>query len=76
MEGKITLSTAALGDMTIRDQRPPKYIKACMNNGASPQDYLYGLNGPYFPGPTCRGLPAYSNRHSRYSAARRHDASS
>jgi hypothetical protein len=45
---KITLSSEALGDMTIRDQRPAKFLTACMNNGVSPQDYLAALNGRVF----------------------------
>lgn len=45
---KITLTSAALGEMTIRDQRPAKFIKACMNDEGSPQDYLDALNGRVF----------------------------
>jgi hypothetical protein len=34
--------------MTIRDQRPAKFLKDCMNDGVSPQDYLDALNGRVF----------------------------
>jgi hypothetical protein len=42
---KIKLTSPALGEMTIRDQRPAKFLKDCMNDGVSPQDYLDALNG-------------------------------
>jgi hypothetical protein len=29
---KVTLTSAALGDITIRDQRPAKFLEACMSN--------------------------------------------
>jgi hypothetical protein len=45
---KITLTSPGLGDMTIRDQRPAKFIAACMHDGVSPQDYLNALNGRVF----------------------------
>jgi Family of unknown function (DUF7002) len=45
---KVPLSSAALGEMTIRDQRPAKFLKECMNDGVSPQDYLDALNGRVF----------------------------
>ena len=45
---KIKLTSAALGDMTIRDQRPAKFLRDCMNDGVSPQDYLDALNGRVF----------------------------
>jgi hypothetical protein len=47
-QDKITLTSPALGDMTIRDQRPAKFIADCMSDGASPQDYLNALNGRVF----------------------------
>jgi hypothetical protein len=34
--------------MTIRDQRPAKFLNDCMNDGVSPQDYLDALNGRVF----------------------------
>ena len=45
---KIKLTSAALGDMTIRDQRPARFLKECMNDGVSPQDYLDALNRRVF----------------------------
>lgn len=45
---KIKLTSAALGDMTIRDQRPAKFLRDCMNDGVSSQDYLDALNGRVF----------------------------
>jgi hypothetical protein len=45
---KIKLTNSALGEMTIRDQRPAKFLKECMNDGVSPQDYLDALNGRVF----------------------------
>jgi len=45
---KIELTRAALGQMTIRDQRPAKFLEECMNDGVSPQDYLDALNGRVF----------------------------
>jgi hypothetical protein len=45
---KIKLTSPALGEMTIRDQRPAKFLKDCMNDGVSPQDYLDALNGRVF----------------------------
>jgi Family of unknown function (DUF7002) len=45
---KIKLTSAALGEMTIRDQRPAKFLKDCMNDGVSPQDHLDALNGRVF----------------------------
>jgi hypothetical protein len=45
---KVPLTSAALGEMTIRDQRPAKFLKECMKDGVSPQDYLDALNGRVF----------------------------
>jgi hypothetical protein len=45
---KIKLTSAGLGEMTIRDQRPAKFLRECMNHGVSPQDYLDALNGHVF----------------------------
>jgi hypothetical protein len=45
---KIALSSAALGDITVRDQRPAKFLEACMHDGVSPQDYLDALNSRVF----------------------------
>ena len=45
---KIKLVNPALGEMTIRDQRPAKFLEDCMNDGVSPQDYLDALNGRVF----------------------------
>jgi hypothetical protein len=45
---KITLTSAEFGDMTIRDQRPAKFLAACMDDGATPQDFLDALNGRVF----------------------------
>jgi hypothetical protein len=45
---KIILTSAALGDITIRDQRPAKFLEACMHDGVDPQDYLDALNGRVF----------------------------
>jgi hypothetical protein len=45
---KIKLTSAALGEMIIRDQRPAKFLKDCMNDGVSPQDYLDARNGRVF----------------------------
>jgi hypothetical protein len=45
---KITLASPAAGEMTIRDQRPAKFLKDCMNDGVRPQDYLYALNSRVF----------------------------
>ena len=71
---KITLASAALGEMTIRDQRPAKYIKACMNDGASPQDFLDALNGRVFfwlhLSRLTRLLNARLYRHSRHTVLR------
>jgi len=68
---KITLTSAELGDMTIRDQRPAKFLKACVNDGASPQDYLDALNGRVFfwlrLSRLRRLLSARLYRHSRHT---------
>lgn len=45
---KITLTSPALGEMTIRDQRPAKFLQGCVNDGINPQDYLDALNGRVF----------------------------
>lgn len=45
---KIKLTSGTLGEMTIRDQRPAKFLKDCMNDGISSQDYLDALNGRVF----------------------------
>jgi hypothetical protein len=45
---KITLASATLGDITIRDQRPAKFVKVCMHDGVDPQDFLNALNGRVF----------------------------
>ena len=45
---KIKLTSAELGEMTIRDQRPAKFLNDCMKDGISAQDYLDALNGRVF----------------------------
>jgi hypothetical protein len=45
---KIKLTSAEFGEMTIRDQRPAKFLKDCMSDGVSSQDYLDALNGRVF----------------------------
>jgi hypothetical protein len=45
---KITLTSAELGEMTIRDQRPAKSLEACMSDRTSPWAYLDALNGRVF----------------------------
>jgi hypothetical protein len=45
---KVTLTSPELGEMTIRDQRPAMFLKECMIDGVSPQDYLDALNGRVF----------------------------
>jgi hypothetical protein len=68
---KITLASAELGEMTIRDQRPAKFLKDCMNEGVSPQDYLDALNGRVFfwlrLSRLTRLLGARLYRHSRHT---------
>jgi hypothetical protein len=69
--GKIKLTSATLGEMTIRDQRPAKFLKDCMNDGVSPQDYLDALNGRVFfwlrLSRLTRLLNARLYRHSRHT---------
>jgi hypothetical protein len=69
---KIKLTNAGLGEMTIRDQRPAKFLKDCMNDGVSPQDYLDALNGRVFfwlrLSRLTRLLNARLYRHSRHTA--------
>jgi hypothetical protein len=68
---KIKLTSAALGEMTIRDQRPAKFLKECMSDGVSPQDYLDALNGRVFfwlrLSRLTRLLNARLYRHSRHT---------
>jgi hypothetical protein len=68
---KIRLTSAALGEMTIRDQRPAKFLKDCMNDGVSPQAYLDALNGRVFfwlcLSRLTRLLNARLYRHSRHT---------
>jgi hypothetical protein len=45
---KITLSHPTFGEMTIRDQRPAKFLEACMCEGIDPHEYLDALNGRVF----------------------------
>lgn len=45
---KITLTSAAIGNITIRDQRPAKFLAACMHDEVDPQDYLDTLNSRVF----------------------------
>lgn len=70
-QNKIKLTSADLGDMTIRDQRPAKFLKECMNDGVSPQDYLDALNGHVFfwlrLSRLSRLLSARLYRHSRHT---------
>jgi hypothetical protein len=71
---KIKLTSGALGEMTIRDQRPAKFLKDCMNDGVSPQDYLDALNGRVFfwlrLSRLNRLLNASLYRHSRHTVLR------
>jgi hypothetical protein len=68
---KIKLTAMAHGDMAIRDQRPAKFLKECMNDGVSPQDYLDALNGRVFfwlrLSRLTRLLNARLYRHSRHT---------
>lgn len=68
---KITLTSPALGEVTIRDQRPARFLKECMNDGVSPQDYLDALNGRVFFWVRCsrliRLLNARLYRNSRHT---------
>ena len=68
---KVKLSSAELGEMTIRDQRPAKFLKSSMNDGVSPQDYLDALNGRVFfwlrLSRLIRLLNASLYRHSRHT---------
>jgi len=68
---KIKLTSSALGEMTIRDQRPAKFLNECMNDGVSPQDYLDALNGRVFfwlcISRLTRLLGARLYRHSRHT---------
>lgn len=45
---KITLTRDDLGDMTIRDQLPAKFLQACMNEGVEPAAFLDALNSRVF----------------------------
>jgi len=67
----ITLTSAEFGDMTIRDQRPAKFLAACMDDGASPQDFLNALNGRVFFWLALSRLTGLLNarlyRHSRHT---------
>jgi hypothetical protein len=71
---KIKLTSAVLGEMTIRDQRPAKFLKECMTDGVSPQDYLDALNERVFfwlrPSRLTRLLNARLYRHSRQTVLR------
>jgi hypothetical protein len=39
-----TLGNADLGEITIRDQLPLKFLDACLKEGVAPQDFLDALN--------------------------------
>jgi hypothetical protein len=45
---KITLTSAGLGPVTIRDQLPAKFLEACMTEGARPAEFLHALNSRVF----------------------------
>ena len=45
---KITLTSADLGDITIRDQIPAKFLEECMHDGVDPAEYLNALNSRVF----------------------------
>lgn len=45
---KITLPSPDLGDITIRDQLPAKYLEKCMYDGVDPADFLDALNSRVF----------------------------
>ncbi len=45
---KITLTSTELGDITIRDQLPAKFLETCMNDGVDPAEYLDALNNRVF----------------------------
>lgn len=45
---KITLTSADLGDITIRDQIPAKFLEECMHDGVDPAEYLDALNSRVF----------------------------
>jgi hypothetical protein len=44
----VTLETAALGSMTIRDQLPLKFLDRCLTDDTTPQQFLDALNGRVF----------------------------
>jgi hypothetical protein len=44
----ITLESDELGTMTVRDQLPLKFLDACLEEGATRQDFLDALNGRVF----------------------------
>ena len=45
---KITLTSPDLGDITIRDQIPAKFLEKCMHDGVDPAEYLDALNSRVF----------------------------
>src|ERR1700677_1926249 len=45
---KITLAREGLPDVTIRDQLPAKFLRECLHEGVTVQDYLDALNGRVF----------------------------
>jgi hypothetical protein len=44
----ITLADPSLGRAVVRDQRPMKFLHACLLPGTSPQQFLDALNGRVF----------------------------
>jgi Family of unknown function (DUF7002) len=45
---KITLTSTDLGDVTIRDQLPAKFLEKCMYDGVDPAEFLDALNSRVF----------------------------
>ena len=71
---KITLTSRDLGDITIRDQRPAKFLEQSMDDGADPGEFLDALNSRVFFWVTLRRLEGLLNarhyRHLRHTVLR------
>ena len=71
---KITLTSPDLGDITIRDQIPAKFLEECMYDGADPAEYLDALNSRVFFWMSLhrleRLLDAQHYRHLRHTVLR------
>lgn len=46
--GSVTLSDPDLGEVTVRDQGPLKFLAACLTPGTTAQEFLDALNGRVF----------------------------